>query len=61
MKKTLTFALAFLFLQTINAQTLRRVNTPISQNGVLLQNAFAGGMNAPQFSAADLNNDGRAD
>ena len=31
---------------------------PVSQYGKLLQNPWAGGLNAPQFSAVDLNNDG---
>ncbi len=37
------------------------VNFPALQNGRLLPHAFAGGLNAPQFSAADLNNDGVLD
>jgi hypothetical protein len=37
------------------------LNFPARQNGRLLPHAFAGGLNAPQFSAADLNNDGILD
>ena len=55
---SLTF---FALTATLSAQNLQRVQIPVSQNGVLLQNAFAGGMNAPQFSYADLNNDGLKD
>ncbi len=39
----------------------QRLNVPVYQNGQLLSAPFAGGLNAPQFSAADLNNDGLAD
>ncbi len=38
-------------------QEFQRLNYPVTQNGKTLKYPFAGGMNAPQFSAADLNND----
>ncbi|MBK8426144.1 MAG: T9SS type A sorting domain-containing protein [Lewinellaceae bacterium] len=37
------------------------MTAPIFQNGVPLPFAFAGGLNTPQFSAADLNGDGTDD
>jgi Secretion system C-terminal sorting domain/FG-GAP-like repeat len=43
------------------AQTLERIYPPIRKNAQILPNATAGGTNAPQFSAADLNNDGLKD
>ena len=39
----------------------QRLNVPVYQNGQLLSAPFAGGLNAPQLSAADLNNDGIQD
>ena len=38
-------------------QQFQRLTYPVTQNGQTLQYPFAGGLNAPQFSAADLNND----
>jgi hypothetical protein len=45
------------------AQTiqLERGSPALSENGVVRDLAFAGGLNSPQFSEADLNNDGRQD
>ncbi|MCS7035713.1 MAG: FG-GAP-like repeat-containing protein [Saprospiraceae bacterium] len=42
-------------------QQFPALNFPAVQGGRLLPHAFAGGLNAPQFSAADLNNDGVLD
>lgn len=38
-------------------QMFQRLSYPVIQNGKVLEYPFAGGLNAPQFSAADLNND----
>lgn len=38
-----------------------RMSAPATVNGVSLKYPFAGGLNAPQFSAADLNQDGIQD
>ena len=38
-----------------------RLSFPVSQNGNMLEYPFAGGLNAPQLSAADLNEDGILD
>ena len=46
---------------TGQSQTFERMTAPIFQNGVPLPFAFAGGLNTPQFSAADLNGDGTDD
>jgi len=46
---------------TGQSQPFQRIAAPIFQNGVQLPFAFAGGLNTPQFSAADLNGDGTED
>jgi hypothetical protein len=38
-------------------QMFQRLSYPVVQNGKTLEYPFAGGLNAPQFSDADLNND----
>lgn len=42
-------------------QMFQRLSAPISRNGVPLEYPFTGGLNNPQFSSADLNNDGVQD
>ncbi len=60
-------SLFFLFFVVANQciraqnQSFERIDIPLFQNGVELPSAFAGGLNTPQFSAADLNQDGVAD
>lgn len=46
-------------ISILNAQNqmFQRLSYPVIQNGKVLEYPFAGGLNAPQFSAADLNND----
>ncbi len=63
MKKTVftyLFLAASLFSTLAKAQTspLKPVDVCITQNGTLSLSALAGGLGAPQFSTADLNNDG---
>jgi len=56
--------LVFLFVGLANwadAQLFYRINAPVTENGKQLANPWAGGMNAPQWSAVDLNNDGKQD
>ncbi|MBK9336466.1 MAG: T9SS type A sorting domain-containing protein [Lewinellaceae bacterium] len=55
----LSLLLGLLLSQHISAQEqmFQHLSFPVIQNGKLLEYPFAGGMNAPQFSAADLNND----
>jgi hypothetical protein len=47
----------------LEAQTisLERGSPPLSEGGIARTLAFAGGLNSPQFSQADLNNDGQQD
>lgn len=53
--------LAFIGLKT-QAQDFHRIeNAAVVVNNSVLPNPFAGGLNTPQFSAVDLNNDGRLD
>ncbi|MBL7827584.1 MAG: T9SS type A sorting domain-containing protein [Saprospiraceae bacterium] len=42
-------------------QMFERLNYPAEVNGMMLKYPFAGGLNAPQFSNADLNKDGIQD
>ncbi|MEM6724224.1 MAG: hypothetical protein AAF598_09315, partial [Bacteroidota bacterium] len=54
--------LLFLPFGKMDAQTsLERSDIVFYRNGDLLEMALAGGMNNPQFSEADLDNDGRTD
>ena len=56
----LKFCLCFYF--TGDAQISGRLNIPVvNAQKTILPNAFAGGINAGQFSNGDFNNDGRAD
>ena len=65
MKRTflLLAALVALAFSSLKAQTqsFQRLSYPAIVNGAALQYPFAGGLNAPQFSPVDLNNDGRLD
>lgn len=63
--KTLYF-IAFLLLATIintsaQAPKNRVLSIPVERNGITLREPWAGGMNSPQFSMVDLNNDGIKD
>jgi hypothetical protein len=42
-------------------QMFERMWYPVKANGIDLKFPFAGGLNAPQFSQADLNRDGLQD
>ena len=61
--KTITFLLLFTCVLGLSAQTFKFPVTgiPVNQNGKLLQNPWAGGLNAPQFCSVDLNDDGLND
>ncbi len=56
-------ALFLLFIQGVSAQdpVFQRLFFPVQQSGETLEFALAGGLNTPQFNAADLNNDGLQD
>lgn len=43
------------------AQEIREMEIPVEVDGKSLQQPWVGGLNAPQFSKADLNNDGAPD
>ncbi len=61
MKKTL-YTLFFLCLfSKIPAQTFQPLQIPFTKNNQLLQNPLSGGLNSPQFSEVDLNNDSKPD
>lgn len=61
---TVLFSAVFLslaVLATAQSPTFQRFYAPVDVNGKAMGNPFGGGLNAPQFSEADLNNDGIAD
>ena len=58
---SLTFSIGLIATLPAQTQMFQRLHAPVYQNGQLLTAPFAGGLNAPQFSAADLNNDGTLD
>lgn len=63
-KHCLTLLLLIASLQNLTAQTLdfvRQNEVPVEVNGQTLQYPWLGGFNNPQFSEADLNNDGILD
>ena len=60
--KLFSILLLFFFLSNfLSAQTFQRQNIPFKINGTTLQNPLTVGLNAPQFSEVDLNNDGKQD
>ncbi|MCU0347569.1 MAG: FG-GAP-like repeat-containing protein, partial [Saprospiraceae bacterium] len=61
MKKLSLAALLFAMVGMANAQVFNRLNAPVTKDDALLPNPWIGGMNAPQWSAVDLNNDGKQD
>lgn len=64
MKQGLQLLLLVLFVNSfsfLSAQTFQPYNIPFQVNGEILPNPLAGGLNAPQYSAVDLNNDNKKD
>ena len=61
MKKNMLWLLVSLGTVTVNGQYFQRLWAPVIYNDAPLLNAWAGGLNAPQWSAVDLNNDGKLD
>lgn len=51
----------FMYNTTYSQNFIRDINIPVITNGNQLLNPWAGGLNSPQFSAIDLNNDGIKD
>ncbi len=56
----LAFSFLFIFIQ-INAQLFIPLDVPVFENGHQLVNPWVGGMNAPQWSQFDINDDGKKD
>jgi len=56
--QTVLFVLIILQFSTLSAQSFERFDMPVRVNGTELKNPWAGGLNAPQYSAGDFNNDG---
>ena len=61
MKIKLLLLASFLFATQINAQVLYHLPIDFNENGQTLTLGDFGGLNNPQFSEADLNNDGKSD
>ncbi len=61
--KNKLFFLFLLLCKTIfaSAQTFQRLSIPLKINNLPVLNAWAGGLNAPQWSEVDCNNDGKKD
>jgi hypothetical protein len=59
------FTIIILFLSIninfLKSQTLQRLNIDVVSNNATLKMPFLGGLNSPQYSPVDLNNDGRQD
>ncbi len=61
MKKTLLLLFLFGFATLANSQNFIRMDASVEKYGIQLPNPWAGGLNGPQWSAIDLNNDGKQD
>jgi hypothetical protein len=61
MKKLLTLYIVWSSIQIYAQEISFKYNDQVKiiQNGQNLVNAFAGGLNAPQFSTCQLNNEGQ--
>ena len=57
----LSLCLLIFTVSIYGQNTLNRLNVDISENGTLLPLGAVGGLNMPQYSGADLNNDGIED
>jgi hypothetical protein len=58
--KTLVLSILIISALSLRAQYVP-MDIPLVKNGISLRNAWAGGLNLPQFSEVDLNNDGIKD
>lgn len=61
MKKVILFALCFYSMTNLVAQSFERLDIEFEKFGEELKYALVGGLNTPQFSAIDMNNDGIKD
>lgn len=61
--KILSFPILFtiIFLVPAQGQDFTPFYPPFSKDGIIMENMAAGGFSAPQFSAIDLNGDGKED
>jgi hypothetical protein len=61
MKKVILLSLFFYTMSNLGAQSIERINVSFKKFGDELKYGLAGGLNTPQFSEVDLNNDGVQD
>ena len=62
MKELYTLLYLTIFISKIPAQTLSRLNIEFQNtSGIAYKMPLAGGLNCPQFSPVDINNDGKQD
>ncbi len=61
MKKLSLLILTLSVFSSLYGQFFQRLDAPVTRGNLTLPNAWAGGLNAPQWSAVDLNNDGKMD
>lgn len=61
MKTSLFISLLLILGNYTLAQKFQRLEIPVETDGRELLNPWAGGLNSPQFSLGDLNEDGKAD
>ncbi len=61
MKRNSLLLLIACFATLANSQNFIRLNAEVQKHGLQLPNPWAGGLNGPQWSAVDLNNDGKQD
>jgi len=55
------FLIVIPFTRLLAQPFFQTLSIPVSKNNIALKNAWVGGMDAPQFSPADLDNDGKPD
>ncbi len=62
MRILIYFFLSVIYFTKVSSQPFyQTLSIPVSKNNVALKNPWVGGMDAPQFSPADLDNDGKQD
>jgi hypothetical protein len=61
MKTISLLFIIILFVANNSSAQYVPMNIPLTKNGITLENPWAGGLNLPQFSEVDLNNDGIKD
>ena len=61
MKFILLITLSIIIITFSSGQTVSHYNCEFSNGGEILENAFAGGLNSPQFNSIDINMDGLKD